>query len=370
MVVECVLSNTDVQELRLNFTKGASRKEAEPLTEAVATLFDLTGQFTVGQFEKQDGDLWTLNHAPIPMHQYRLEVQVPGYDLIYAEESMPTQPDVYIGTSDVQHLAINYDGDKRDYIIWDLRQKYKDKTGKLLFLRGTFYYLMDAAHPIVIYGMNYNPVTGEYDMIEQLCTDHPSVLSGTFTGGQYVPSPKSSEEPEKLLCPILEGAPLHRHYMILPKNADVAEKFFLIAGSLTGDWWITPGKNVADSPQHPNYGKSGGYLVFTSMSDNYMQYLDEALRYHSMQESSDMTSIYLRNNIYSNITGGIGLFAGMSEKKFGWERIYTNMKLWEEYWNSDKYKYIDDLGRHQYSDGRWSYYYPDFEGYKSDSYYE
>ena len=42
VVVECVLTNDETQELRLNFTKGASKAEAEPLTEAVATLIDLT----------------------------------------------------------------------------------------------------------------------------------------------------------------------------------------------------------------------------------------------------------------------------------------------------------------------------------------
>ena len=81
VVVECVLSNTDVQELRLNFTKGASKIEADPLTEAVATLIDLTYKKDVGQFVKRDGDLWTLDYTPIQHHAYRLEVEVPGYDI-------------------------------------------------------------------------------------------------------------------------------------------------------------------------------------------------------------------------------------------------------------------------------------------------
>lgn len=361
VVVECILTNSETQELHLNFTKGASKAEAEPLTEAVATLFDLTGQFTVGQFEKQDGDLWTLNHVPIPMHQYRLEVQVPGYDLIYAEDSMPIAPEVYIGNSHVFGLTLGYYGDKREYVISDLKQKYKDKTGKLLFLRGSYYYIRNVVNPFVVYGMNYNPVTEEYEMIEQLCTDHPAVLSDTFTGGEYVPSCKSDEENGMLLHPILEGAPLHRHYMIFPKNADNIEKFFLISGSFTGDWWHTPEKNTGCDPSLPDYGKPGGYLVFASMSNNYMQYLDEALRYHSMQESSDMTSIYLRDNIYSNINGGLGLFAAISEKRLGWQRIYTDMAKWEAYWNSDKYKYIDEYGHYHYEDGHWSYYYPELE---------
>ena len=49
VVVECVLKNSDVQELRLNFTKGASEDEADPLTEAI------------GEFKKSTGNLWTLD---------------------------------------------------------------------------------------------------------------------------------------------------------------------------------------------------------------------------------------------------------------------------------------------------------------------
>ena len=89
IVVECVLTNSDTQELHLNFTKGASKAVAAPLTEAAATLTDLTEGQTVGEFRKSTGDLWTLDYQPVSNHQYRLEVQVPGYDLIYAEDTMP-----------------------------------------------------------------------------------------------------------------------------------------------------------------------------------------------------------------------------------------------------------------------------------------
>ena len=101
VVVDCILSNDDVQKLYLCFTKGASRDEADPLTEAVATLIDLTEGKTVGQFVKSESDLWTLDYTPIPMHHYRLEVQVPGYDLIYAEDVMPELVDIYAQTREV-----------------------------------------------------------------------------------------------------------------------------------------------------------------------------------------------------------------------------------------------------------------------------
>ena len=104
-MVECILNDSDVQELHLNFTKGASRTEAEPLTEAVATLIDLTNDKTVGQFVKSEGDLWTLNYTAMHEHVYRIEIQVPGYGLIYAEETMPEPIDIF---SETREWSVDY----------------------------------------------------------------------------------------------------------------------------------------------------------------------------------------------------------------------------------------------------------------------
>ena len=48
VVVECVLTASSPQELRLSFTKGASLAEAPELTEATARLTDLTDDYPGG----------------------------------------------------------------------------------------------------------------------------------------------------------------------------------------------------------------------------------------------------------------------------------------------------------------------------------
>ena len=360
VVVECILMNRDVQELHLNYTRGASKTEYAPVPEAVATLINLTRSEVVGQFEPRQGDLWTLDYTPSPYDLYRLEVEIPGYEIISAEDTMPGPIEVFYCFSSPGSTILNGAGIYYDYVMSDLRKKYLDKTGKLFYHRGAVYYLRDAARPFVVYAMNHNPVTNAFELADNICTDHPSVLSCNVTGGQYVPSPLSIEEPKKVLFPILEGAPLHRHYLIFPKDSDEEDTFFLISGNFTGDWWHTPGINTVNDPSSPDGGKPGGFLVFASMSDTYYRYITEAVHYHSLQESSDMTTIYLRDNIFSNIDGGIGLFATMFEEKLAWARYYTDLEKWEEYWNSDMYKYLDDLGRRQDEYGHWGYYVPDW----------
>lgn len=88
VVVECILTNSSVQTLRLCYTKGASR-EREPLTEAEALLFDVSADANAGSFSFAGEDGWTLGYEPVAGHTYRLEVRVPGYDLITAEQTMP-----------------------------------------------------------------------------------------------------------------------------------------------------------------------------------------------------------------------------------------------------------------------------------------
>ena len=91
VAVECILSDQPIQTLRLSFTKGAAMNEAPTLTEAEAVLIDMTESKTIGSFERQDDGTWTLGYAAVPEHSYRLEVDVPGHETVWAEQTMPPE---------------------------------------------------------------------------------------------------------------------------------------------------------------------------------------------------------------------------------------------------------------------------------------
>ena len=44
----------------------------------------------MGSFERQDDGTWALDYAAVPEHSYRLEVDVPGHETVWAEQTMPT----------------------------------------------------------------------------------------------------------------------------------------------------------------------------------------------------------------------------------------------------------------------------------------
>lgn len=294
VVVECILTNSAMQELHLNFTKGASKTVAEPLTEAAATLIDLTSGMTVGEFDKASGDLWTLDYSPVSNHRYRLEVQVPGYDLIYAEDTMPDSLYVYSYTWSENLL---------DNLWGPPAPSFSDNS----FCGGTLFSFGSLPKYTLIYGMNYNPQTGKHEIAEEIFTNLPVVDNFNITSEVYVPEIVKWEEDLYVSCDAvkalyadLKGAPKHKQYLLLNKEelSDYLFQFvdqekdkyssysviydFMVFGSFTGDWYWRR------SSQQQDFGNplpTEGYLVFESLSDNYLAYIRDAIHIMQLKES-------------------------------------------------------------------------------------
>ena len=345
VVVECILTNSDTQELHLNFTKGASKTVAEPLTEAAATLIDLTSGMTVGEFDKASGDLWTLDYSPVSNHRYRLEVQVPGYDLIYAEDTLPQLPEITerhrgeprVEVIDPDHpwssspILVQYDGymalteeEKEEGAVEYLTDKYGYHE-----MWGSYYYIKSAPDAFLIYGMNYNEATGQHEMAGSICTDHPSAESFNLTGDIYQPDIYVLEETRHfVLHHKLQGASLYDKFLCISAGAEKAEKYFILSGSFTGKWYDV--NNRIEEDREPY--EDEGFLVVMAISDNYRHYLREACNFIDIKESTDMSAIYLRDNIYSNIKGGAGIFAASVSDELQWANRYT--EIGSDYYHS------------------------------------
>ena len=355
VVVDCILSNDDVQKLYLCFTKGASREKAEPLTEAVATLIDLTESKTVGQFVKgEEKNLWTLDYSAIAQHHYRLEVQVPGHDLIYAEDTMPLLPEIterHRGQPKVEidqdnpwsstPILVQYDGfmalteeEREEGAVGYLTEKYGYHE-----LWGSYYYIKSAPDAFCIYGMNYNEATGQHEMAGSICTDHPSAEPFNLTGDIYQPEIYVHEETRHfVLHHKLQGASLYDKFLCIPAGAEKAEKYFILSGSFTGKWYDV--NNRIEEDREPY--EDEGFLVVMAISENYRHYLREACHFIDIKESTDMSAIYLRDNIYSNIKGGAGIFAASVSDELQWANRYTEI-------SSDYYHYSPGINN-QWSD--------------------
>ena len=343
VVVVCVLSDEPVQTLQLSFTKGASLAEAPALTDAVAMLYD--GTKAVGEFKRGSDGIWRLEYAAIPGHTYRLEVQVPGYDLIYAEQMMPAEQ---------AYVEVHYFCNLSDYVEpWSGWVTEKDPAGDHTFRSWPAdeerpgyetFYLAKSASSIWICAMNYNEETASHEVAEYICTD-AEADNINITDEVYHPLKKEVPNPYKLseyhgdlaetfynahkmeLYPTLAGKPLYESYLCIPKGRHV----FSLSGSFEG---IDYSKNryygslvdvtfTGTRDEQEAVTENNGYILFTTLSADYEKYMMEASNYQQIMASSDISTIYLRDNLFTNISGGVGIFGARISRKYPWTSSYT-----------------------------------------------
>ena len=97
VVVECILSEAPQQTLLLSLTNGVSGIGPDALEGAVAALVDLTAGELAGYFVLGENGVWGLDYAALPEHSYRLEIDVPGYGSVRAEDTLPPAVNVSYG---------------------------------------------------------------------------------------------------------------------------------------------------------------------------------------------------------------------------------------------------------------------------------
>ncbi len=342
VVVACILTDKAEQTLQLSFTKGASLAEAPALTEASVALLDDDG--LVGHFQRKQGSEWTLAYRAIPKKHYRLEIEVPGYDLITAEQTMPDVPKMcafgfFPHIEDLYYQGLHFP-------TWDFEPFVPNaEEFESLPLGLKCYYMLDITDPTWIFAMNYDPKTGRHVIAEEICTECPFVDTYNVTDKSYVapertdiPNPYVKGSHISKLAPLLEGKPLHDRFLhFLPRNLSSYNGWwFMIAGSMQGkynckDFYQYYYKDIGlAKPLLPDEG----YIEVTTVSKDLDEYLQVAYYKQQLQESSDLTTIFLRDNSFTNIHGGLGIFGAKCSRKYQW---------------SSEYEYVDDGIEYYYS---------------------
>ena len=89
VVASCVLANTDLQRLKLTYSKEMGQGHYfDEVEQATATLYE--EGTAVGVFTKAGYGDWELHFRPTPGRHYRLEVEVPGRPTLRATTTMPS----------------------------------------------------------------------------------------------------------------------------------------------------------------------------------------------------------------------------------------------------------------------------------------
>ena len=199
-------------------------------------------------------------------------------------------------------------------------------------LYGSRYKLNRSKYAVWIRALNYNPETGRRETAELLCTDAPDADNFNITGETYDPPVSDTDvwgdKRSAFLYPNLEGTPLHRKYIRFGKLSSDENIFSLIylSGTLTGKYYHR--ENLMSTiPIDRAPMDDEGIILIAYASDNYDNYLRDAVYMQQLSESSDLSAIYVRDNIFSNIHGGLGIFGAITETVVEWAPAYTNIEL-------------------------------------------
>ncbi len=308
VVVEFILTTGSVQDLYLSLTKGPGEKEPSPLEDAEIKLIDVSLGVEKDRFVKVGDNHWTLDYSGMPGHKYRLEVSVEGHEPVWAEQEMPSAR------------------------VPEKAQPGHTKSQKFHFY-GSFYNILDMPEHMILRIAKQEEETGEFHFAEELCTDYPGVEDVNLTGRLYDGNPRwrtiGSDTETGLpvtdysyyvretegrdgvwtyMFPDLIGKDLHRDFLLISRVEENHPALGDLHDFLGGKAFSVSGP-FDMGEKNPAYR---GYLICSSLSADYYAFLKDAYQMKKIREGGDLSSIYLRDNIYSNINGGLGIFGAMT----------------------------------------------------------
>lgn len=316
VVVEFVLTDDTIQSLYLSLTGEPGEKVAPPVQETEIRLIDVTKSkelnrdIVLNEFVRVSDNRWTLDYAGIPGHEYRLEVKVDGYDPVWAEQKIPEQFELVTA-------APGHDMGLPKYVGY-----------------GAFYTIDSVPEYLIIRGMQRNKETGEYGPVEELCSDYPGVeeinATGRFYDGNrkwrtgtgwgeapfvYHDSPvEGTDGVWTYMFPNLIGKELHDGFLLINRveenHAGLDNLYDFGNGKgfcVSGSFYINHGYYDSDY----NLIDYDEYLLISSLSPDYGRFVKDTYQFKKVHDGDDLSSIYLRDNIYSNIQGGLGIFGAI-----------------------------------------------------------
>ena len=326
VVVEFVLTEDSVQNLYLFLTKEPGELAAPAIQEAEIKLINVSNRSEPEHlFANVADNQWSLDYSGIPGDEYRLEVKVDGYDLVWAEQKMPEKMKLVRAATEA---VIN-------------------PQPLLPYMKYGAYYNIDFIPDyLMIRGTKRDKETGEFIPVEELCTDYPGVEEINVTGRFYDGNPKwrtgigwhwseigwegadyvyhdspvdGDDGVWTYMFPNLIGSNLHEGFLLIRRVDDnhagleklydfpIGESFHGKAFCISGSFYMNQAYPSSDYTQVLFHE----YLIASSLSPDYGLFLKDAWQFKKTHEGGDLSSIYLRDNIYSNIQGGLGIFGAM-----------------------------------------------------------
>lgn len=316
--VYCILNQGPEQELELSYiapTGGTSGPVGEGV---VITLYD--DGAPVGQFTRVSETKWNQDFSPEGGHTYRLEVNVPGEDVLTAETKFPDPgmtrrvfvqevekvkdlPVLLGGGPYITGYGIELDSPD-DQFLWCYFEPFEAPSVSTL---PAYVDYIATDHP---------GADGRGETIFPLDSESP-IIQDYFEGGRLFYKGGSVLSKDYLGVPVF----LHEKLVHIVHPAGFSrpiddeklrvfqsienEPYFRSEVGTSGMFGIS---GVSEVPLYAS-------LVVCSVSPEYDAYLDDF--YYGFQDTDDFSLLVYKRNHYSNVREGTGIFGANCELRFG-----------------------------------------------------
>lgn len=291
VIVNCLLIDSETQVLSLKLTGNVEDEVAgSAVTDAMAFLYDDSGnKLLVGQFVHQGSGLYHLDYRPIPNHHYLLEVTTSQQNVIIARTKMPETPPILpISTARISAALKNNskDGFIPDFTYNDVSSKFEAK----------FYYKEQSLLPLTI-------------MTCVLTSDQ--ISNQIFTGipGNYIMLPTMNA------YAVWIGGAADK---IIP--FDYSDDRYWFYFKINEEHRVYPEGERPVPAYLPEFTCSAldttlmTAFCFRSISAEYDMYIASVKeKAWTFQDPTGLSAMFDISNIYTNVSGGLGLFAAYSD---------------------------------------------------------
>lgn len=302
VIVNCLLTYPDArQELSLAYSTPNSKKPGKPIDSGRISLFDDTAGRLVGQFYSLGSGKWALDYTVVSEHEYRLEIEIEGEESISATTKVPC-----VGTIRFVPYAP---------IMSNLPEDMLSNTA-VFYEASTLYGTKDLGEtPLWVYILNYSEEQGTHSLGKYIAVNDEDSYVDRF-------NPAAGEVPwhtrwrRCVFC--LEESRQYQFKYLRFETAPCGEMNSVwIDGDIRNSVCSFEDYSAVVSLEKENRYyitrpcsiplKDRGFIVFMSVSDDYDKYLKESLIRRMKEEGEDMTVLYERCKIYSNIKNGDGI---------------------------------------------------------------
>lgn len=262
IVVNALLNAGEIQKMTLTKSNPLGQFYYDQVEDAEIILWD--GDEVAGKYTKAGYGKWELVYKPIQTHNYKLEVKLSNGTVLSACTTMPQMPDI--------SKSGNQNTRNRKHFLQEPS------------ITPYYIFIMDQTRTAIV----PNPVVEATDKLQMhIGTNHPSV-DGFNMQENSMQSLWGSE------FTTME----FRTYLRIVDDSKENQPFYV-----EGRLWKS-------------------LVFFRAASDEYDRYLKSSLQKMLVYEVfNDDTQKFDENEVYSNITNGIGIFAAYNDRVFVFNEV-------------------------------------------------